>query len=211
MAKIVIFGAGGRAGRRTAAEAARRGHQVTAVVRDPSAHPDLASSGAAVVAGDVTDAASVAAVAAEHDAVIHAAVDLTDGEFFTAASTALADGLGKAGVRRVVAVGLASIMPGPSGTPMMDEPGYPNEYRSFYLAHAAGLEVLKESGLEWTYVAPAGDFDHEGERAGAYDVAAHGDATDRISYPDFAIALVDEVENGAHARAAFIVRAQRRR
>jgi len=207
MAKIVIFGAGGRAGRRAADEAARRGHQVTAVVRDPSAHPALASSGVSVVAGDVTDAASVAATAAGHDAVIHAAVDLTAGEFFTAASQALVEGLGKAGVRRLVAVGLASIMPGPSGGPMMDEPGYPNEYRSFYLAHAAGLEVLKESGLEWTYVAPAGDFDHEGERSGAYGIATYGDAADRITYPDFAIALVDEVENGAHARASFIVQA----
>ncbi|MBO2452137.1 NAD(P)H-binding protein [Actinomadura barringtoniae] len=205
MAKIVIFGAGGRAGRRAVAEAARRGHRVTAVVRDPSAHPDLAGA----VAGDITDAAAVGAIVAGHDAVIHAAVDLTNGEFFTAASRALVEGLGKAGVRRVVAVGLASVMPGPSGGLMMDEPGYPNEYRSFYLAHAAGLDVLKESGLDWTYVAPAGDFDHEGERGGAYAVAAHGDAADRITYPDFAIALIDEVENGAHTRAAFIVRAHR--
>ncbi|MEV4215444.1 NAD(P)H-binding protein [Micromonospora sp. NPDC049662] len=63
---IVIFGAGGRAGRRAVAEARRRGHRVTAVVRDPAAHGDLGE--AHVVAGDVTDAASVARAAAGQDA-----------------------------------------------------------------------------------------------------------------------------------------------
>jgi putative NADH-flavin reductase len=133
-------------------------------------------------------------------------VDLADGEFFVAAGRGLVEGLAKAGVRRVAAVGLASILPGPSGKPLMDEPGYPNEYRSFFLAHAAGLEVLRESELEWSYVAPAGDFDHEGERSGGYRVAAHSDPASRISYPDFAIALLDEVEKGDRVRAAFSVR-----
>ena len=41
MGKIVIFGAGGRAGRAAVAEAGRRGHRVTAVVRDPGKYADL--------------------------------------------------------------------------------------------------------------------------------------------------------------------------
>ena len=36
--RIVVFGAGGRVGSRTVAEALARGHEVTAVVRDPEAH-----------------------------------------------------------------------------------------------------------------------------------------------------------------------------
>ncbi|MEW2474528.1 NAD(P)H-binding protein [Micromonospora gifhornensis] len=203
---IVVFGAGGRAGRQVVAEARRRGHQVTAVVRDPARHNNLAD--VRIVAGDVTDAVTIAAVAAGHDAAISAAVDLSVSphDFFTASSRALATGLAKAGVRRLVVVGLASIMPGASGAALMDEPGYPNEYRSFYLGHAAGLEELQTCDLDWAYMAPAGDFDHEGTRTGHYRLADHGDAASRISYADFAIALLDEIEAPRHHRVALSVR-----
>lgn len=195
---IVVFGAGGRAGRQAVAEAHRRGHQVTAVVRDPAGHSNLTD--VQVVAGDVTDAASIEQAAAGHDAAISAAVDLSVSphEFFTLSSRALATGLAKAGVRRLVMVGLASILPGASGAPLMDEPGYPNEYRSFYLGHAAGLEELRMCDLDWAYMAPAGDFDHDGARSGHYRLAEHGDPASRISYADFAIALLDEIEAPRH-------------
>lgn len=204
--RIVIFGAGGRAGRQAVAEAHRRGHQVTAVVRDPEGHSDL--PGAQVVAGDVTDAVSIAHAAVGHDAAISAAVDLSmpPYDFFTASSRALATGLAKAGVRRLVVVGLASIMPGASGAPLMDEPGYPNEYRSFYLGHAAGLAELQSGDLDWAYLAPAGDFDHDGTRSGSYQFAEYGDAASRISYADFAVALIDEIDAPRHRRAAVSVR-----
>ncbi|MET8040680.1 NAD(P)H-binding protein [Micromonospora sp. NPDC005215] len=204
--RIVVFGAGGRAGRRAIAEARRRGHQVTAVVRNPAGHSDLAD--VRVVAGDVVDAGSIAQAAAGHDAAISAAVDLSvpPHDFFIASSRALAAGLAKAGVRRLVVVGLASIMPGASGAALMDEPGYPNEYRSFYLGHAAGLDELRTSDLDWAYLAPAGDFDSDGTRTGQYRLAEHGDPASRISYPDFAIALVDEIEAPRHHRAAASVR-----
>jgi putative NADH-flavin reductase len=203
---IVIFGAGGRAGRQAAAEAHRRGHRVTAVVRDPARHGDL--TGATLVAGDVIDAVSVEQAAAGQDAAISAAVDLSvpPHDFFTASSRALATGLAKAGVRRLVVVGLASALPGASGAPLMDEPGYPNEYRSFYLGHAAGLEELRTCDLDWAYIAPAGDFDHDGTRTGRYRVAEHGDPTSRITYADFAIALLDEIEAPRHHRTTVSIR-----
>jgi putative NADH-flavin reductase len=203
---IVIFGAGGRAGRQAVAEALRRGHRVTAVVRDPAGHSDM--SDVQVVKGDVTDEASIELVAAGQDAAVSAAADLSAAphEFFTASSRALAGGLAKAGVQRLLVVGLASIMPGATGAPLMDEPDYPNDYRSFYLGHAAGLEVLRGSDLDWTYMAPAGDFDHDGTRSGRYRLADHGDRASRITYADFAIALLDEIETPRHHRAAVSVR-----
>ncbi|MFG1947807.1 NAD(P)-dependent oxidoreductase [Nonomuraea sp. NPDC048826] len=200
--RIVVFGAGGRAGRRAVEEARRRGHEVTAVVRDPARHGDLGD--VRVVAGDVTDPASVRRAAAGHDAAISAAADLTMSphDFFTASARALVE----AAAPRLVVVGLASIMPGASGAPLMDEPGYPSEYRAFFLGHAAGLAELRASDVDWTYVAPAGDFDHGGTRTGRYAIADHADATSRISYADFAIALVDEVEAPRHPCAAISVR-----
>ncbi|GIH62873.1 NAD(P)-dependent oxidoreductase [Microbispora siamensis] len=203
---IVIFGAGGRAGRQAVAEARRRGHQVTAVVRDPAGHGDLGD--VRVVAGDVTDPVSVERAAAGHDAAISAAADLSVSphDFFTASARALSTGLEKAGVPRLVVVGLASVLPGASGAPLMDEPGYPNEYRAFSLGHAAGLEELRTCDLDWAYVAPAGDFDHDGRPAGRYLLADHGDMASRITYADFAIALLDEVEAPRHHRAAVSIR-----
>ncbi|OLF07981.1 NAD-binding protein [Actinophytocola xanthii] len=203
---VVVFGAGGRAGRRAVAEASGRGHAVTAVVRDPARHRDLTD--VRLVRGDVTDAASVADAVAGHDAVVAAAVDLSadPAAFFTASSRALAAGLAKAGVPRLVVVGLASILPGASGVPLMDEPGYPNEYRSFYLGHAAGLAELRDSDLDWVYVAPAGDFDHSGTPSGRYRLAEHGDPASRITYADFALALLDEVDAPRHHRSAISIR-----
>jgi putative NADH-flavin reductase len=78
----------------------------------------------------------------------------------------------------------------------------PAEFRSFCLAHDAGLEVLRTGGgeVDWLYASPAGDFDHGGGRTGAYRVARHGDAADRLSYADFAVALLDEIETPTHHR-----------
>lgn len=76
MSRIVIFGAGGRAGRAAVAEACQRGHEVTAVVRDPAKHRGLAAGGVRLVSGDITDGDSVTRVAQGHDAAIHAAADL---------------------------------------------------------------------------------------------------------------------------------------
>ncbi|WP_030145095.1 NAD(P)-dependent oxidoreductase [Spirillospora albida] len=200
---IVVFGAGGRAGRRAVAEARKRGHRVTPVVRDPARH-DLRDA----VAGDATDAASIAKAAAGHDAAISTAVDLAADArgFFAGASRALDTGLTRAGVRRLVVAGLASILPGSSGIPLMDEPGYPNEYRAFYLGHAAGLQALRDGTLDWAYIAPSGDFDHDGAPTGRYQVADHADRDAGITYEDFAIALVDEAEAPRHHRTALSVR-----
>jgi len=86
-------------------------------------------------------------------------------------------------------------------------PGFPAEFRPFCLAHAAGLEVLRTEGgaLDWVYVSPAGDFDHEGERTGRYGVRAHGDAAARISYADFALVLLDEAQTPRHHRSHLAV------
>ncbi|WP_370938899.1 NAD(P)-dependent oxidoreductase [Amycolatopsis sp. cg13] len=202
MSKIVIFGAGGRAGRQAVAEARRRGHDVTAVVRDPARYPDLADA----VAGDVTNAADVSALAAGHDAVINAAAVYGEGTdphaFFTDAAHALVTGLPQA---RLVAVGLSALLPAADGTSVLD--AIPAEFRPFCLAHAAGLEVLRAEGteLDWVYVSPVGDFDHDGERTGRYEIGEHGDLSAKISYADFAVALLDEIEHPRHLRVHLAV------
>ncbi|KAB2340605.1 NAD(P)-dependent oxidoreductase [Actinomadura rudentiformis] len=207
MGRFVVFGAGGRAGRQAVAEARRRGHQVTAVVRDPSRYGGLADGGVRITAGDVTDVADVAALAAGHDAAINTAAVIDSETFFTSAAHALIKGLQQAGVDRLVTVGLASLLPGPDGIRLLDMPDFPAEFRPFCLAHAAGLEALGVEGgtLDWVYVSPVGDFDHEGDRTGHYEIREHGDMTARISYADFALVLLDEAETPRHHRSHLAV------
>lgn len=173
------------------------------MVREPDKYAALPGEGVRLVAGDVTDRDSVARVAAGHDAAISAVYDAgaEPAAFFTSASQALLSGLPQGGVGRLLVVGLASVLPDASGVALMDTPGYPQEYRSFYLAHAAGAQVLGTAGsdLDWLIVSPAGDFDHDGEHSGRYRTAA-ADAASRISYPDFAVVLVDEVDAPKHHR-----------
>ncbi|MFE5328722.1 NAD(P)-dependent oxidoreductase [Embleya sp. NPDC056575] len=209
MSEIIVFGAGGRTGRAAIAEALRRGHGVTAVVRDPAKYADLAGERVRVVAGDVTDADAVAELAAGHDGAIAAVYDpaAPTADFFTRAVRALRDGLDRAGVRRLVWVGLASVLPTASGVLLMDTAGYPQDYREFYLAHGAGNAVLREAGggPDWVVLSPAGDFDHAGTRTGVWR-RADGDVESRVSYPDFAIALLDELDtptlHGVHVGIA---------
>ncbi|GIF14480.1 NAD(P)-dependent oxidoreductase [Actinoplanes teichomyceticus] len=203
MGRLVVFGAGGRAGRAAVAEARRRGHQVTAVVRDPGGHGGLSGDGVQLMAGDVTDADSVARQAAGHDAAISAVHDaaVRPSALYTGAARALLDGLARAQVTRLLVVGLASTLQTEHGVALMDTPGYPQEYRSFYLAHAAGTRVLRTAttGVDWLVVSPAGDFDHGGARSGRYRTAM-ADAASRISYADLAVALIDEIDTPAHHR-----------
>ena len=168
MSKILVIGARGRAGAAAVAEARERGHDVLGVAR-------TAEGG--LIAGDVTDAGRIAGLAAGYDAVIAGVYDggSDPGEFFPAAARALVEGLEKAGVSRLVWVGLASILPTADGTLLMDSPGYPTEYRSFFLAHQAALDLFAGSPLDWVSIAPAGDFNHaDPSRKGSYRVAPAG-------------------------------------
>jgi putative NADH-flavin reductase len=211
MGSYIVFGAGGRAGRQAVAEALRRGHRVTAVVRDPSRHPALAAEGVRVAAGDVTDPASVAALAAGHDAAVNTAAVYGEGTdpaaFFPAAARALAAGLAEAGVGRLVTAGLAPVLPGPDGVRLLDGPDFPAQFRPFCAAHAAGLDALRAEGgaLDWLYLAPAGDFAHDAAPAGRYEPRPHADTSARITYADFALALLDEAASPAHHRTHLAV------
>ncbi|GAB3151999.1 NAD(P)-dependent oxidoreductase [Micromonospora sonneratiae] len=216
MSRIVVFGAGGRAGRRVVAEAVARGHRVTAVVPDPATEQDLAGGAVALVAGDVTRADSVATVAAGHDAAIStvARLDVPSEEFYVSAAHALLDGLGQAAVGRLVLIGIGTILETAPGVRVHDAPGFPAEGRAFSLGHAAELDVLRTSdtGTDWLMIAPPPTLlDAEAERTGRYRVGADGrvlpsaDGTALFSYADLAVALVDEVETPKHHRTLIAV------
>ncbi|MEY9908634.1 putative NADH-flavin reductase [Catenulispora sp. MAP12-49] len=202
MANIIVFGAGGRAGRPTVAEAARRGHTVTAVVRDPAKYPDLgAVAGVSVVAGDVTDPASIAGLAKGHDVAVNTAAAMDEGHF-VAAARALIEGLDAAGVRRLVAVGIGGALEVAPGVPAHDGDGLPEEARAFSRGHAAQLPLLRASHLDWVVLAPPLVFLDEGPGTGAYRLGGTRaiPGADAFAYADLALALVDEATAPTRSR-----------
>ncbi|MFB7590817.1 NAD(P)-dependent oxidoreductase [Streptomyces sp. NPDC056169] len=209
--RIVVFGAGGRVGRAAVAEAVARGHRVTAVVRDPAAYRDLEGAGVTLVRGDATDAASVAAVAAGHDAAVNAAVrlDLPSEEYFTAAAKALVAGLTEAGVRRLLTLGIATTLETAPGVRIMDAPEFPAAWRAFAQGHVAEFALLTaEAGpLDWLMVVPPLDLNAEAERTGAYRTAVGTviEGPGRIGHADLALALLDEIERPRHRRVQLAV------
>ena len=59
--------------------------------------------------------------------------------------------------------------------------------------------------MNWTYVSPAGDFQADGERTGKYilggeELVLNSKGQSVISYADYAIAMVDEIESGKHVK-----------
>jgi putative NADH-flavin reductase len=198
--KIALFGATGMIGSRIAAEAARRGHQVTAFARNPARVPaDVANLKAAQA--DVTDAASVAAAARGHDVVASAyAPPMDDVALIGKATRALVDGTREAGIRRLVVVGGAGSLEVAPGKQLVDSEGFPDAYKAIALAHRDVLPILRASDLDWTFFAPAALI-APGERkgtfrtgAGSLIVDAQGNSS--ISAEDYAIAFVDELEQG---------------
>jgi len=195
MTNIAVFGAGGRAGRAVTSEALRRGHTVTAIVRDPARYPDLQST----VRGDVTDAEGVAAALRGHDAAVEAVSPASspeqlaqlelDPQFFARA----ADALVRSGVPRIIAIGLFSNLEGA-------EP-LPEPFRAFGEAHAAGLARLRESGADWAMLTPPAMLLMDSPRRGRYRLGGEAVESGVLSYADLAVAVIDEIEKPTLHRA----------
>ncbi len=199
---IALFGATGTIGSRIAAEAARRGHRVTALSRRPGTSGD----GIAAKAADLFDAASIAAVLPGHD-VVASAYGPKEGDAaqVVAAARSLVAGARQAGLRRVVVVGGAGSLEVAPGKQLVDTEGFPAAYKTIALAHRDALDYLRTvDDLDWTFFAPAALI-APGERTGAFRTGtgtliadANGDS--RISAEDYAVAFVDALEQNRFVR-----------
>ncbi|WP_394613177.1 NAD(P)-dependent oxidoreductase [Lentzea sp. JNUCC 0626] len=172
MTKIVVFGASGKAGHQIATLAETRGHSVTRVGRTPGL---------------------TAESAAGHDVAVSSVVDLTQdpADFYTAAANALVT----SGVNRIIVVGIYTLLETAPGVRVIDSPDFPAEHRPFCLGHAAGIDVLAASTTDWLVMSPAGNFG--GTPTGRYRRSA-ANPSDALTYEDFALAVVDEIESPSH-------------
>ena len=211
--KLVLFGATGNVGQRVAAEALRRGHEVVGVVRDPQAvqSPDARVR---LVKGDATNADSVAKIARGADAVVSAISPRPNPRGLPAPSLeknarALISGLRTAGVKRVLYVGGASSLEVAPGKALADQPDFPEIYKAEAQEGREALAVWRggAQGLDWTYLSPAAEI-APGKRTGKYrttDDQLLVDAQGRsfITFEDYAVAVLDELERPQHVGARF--------
>ncbi|MDK4198836.1 NAD(P)-dependent oxidoreductase [Pseudomonas sp. HR1] len=201
MTSIALLGATGNVGSRLLDEALSRGHRVTALVREPARLASRADLN--VVAGDAKDP-QAAKVLSGHDVLVSSL------RFADIAPDTLIDFARATGIPRLLIVGGAASLKLPDGSRLFDAPAFPAEYRSEAGAGIATLDALRGvSDLDWVFVSPQMVF-APGTRTGRFRLGddtllfdAAGDS--HISYEDFAVALLDEVERPVHHRTRFTV------
>lgn len=210
MARIAVIGANGTIGSAVVEEAAARGHEVTAVVRDPDRYRGGAAS---VERGDVLEPADVARAAAGRDVLV-SAVGGGDGPghltLIEPAARSLVEGLRSlvGGAPRLVAVGGAGSLETAPGVRVWDTPGLPEPILQIMHAHGEALDYYRTvSDIRWTVLSPAAEIG-PGERTGRYrtgleQLLTDGEGRSWISVPDYAVALVDEIEQPEHIGERF--------
>jgi uncharacterized protein len=199
--KVALIGATGNVGSRILAELSNRNHRVTAIVRHPEKVPSLPNVEAK--RGDLFDESALSTLLAGHDAVVSSV------RFASSDPRKLIEAVRASGVTRYIVVGGAASLEVAPGVKLIDSPSFPNEYKPEAAAGIAFRELLNEDcGVNWTFICPSAMF-VPGQRTGQFRLGkdqllsnAQGSC---ISFEDFAVALVDELETGAHPRQRFTV------
>jgi putative NADH-flavin reductase len=200
--KVALIGATGRIGSKITTELLGRGHSVTAIVRNPEKAPSQPNLKA--LKGDVTEPDSVAVLVRGHDAVISSA------PFNPGISVKVLEAVRKSGVKRYIAVGGAGSLKAADGKLVMENPQIPAEWLPSIKEGSELLKLLRaDQQLDWTFFSPAVQIG-PGERTGNFrlggdEVVAAADGKSSISYDDYAIALVDELEKPKHVRRRFTI------
>lgn len=207
--KIAVVGAAGTVGLRIAQEAIRRGHEVTAVVRNPDKLNEYKDK-MSIVRADAVDPSSIADAVKGHDAVISAyGPRFGEEEELLEAARALIEGIRRGGVQRLLIVGGAGSLITDSGEALMDTPEFPAEIRTLAKAHADAYGIYKDCDLDWSYLSPAAIIE-PGRRTGQFRIGMDRLITDesgssRISAEDYAVAMLDELDDPQFIRSRFTV------
>jgi len=208
---IALIGATGYVGSALLQEAVTRGHSVTALV----SHPEKVGANAAVtaVASDVLAQDALAAQLAGHDAVISAFSGHAQGDvlgYYLDGMASIVKAVEQAGVKRLLVVGGAGGLEVAPGRQLIDTPDFPAQWKATAEGARQALALLREeSELDWTMLAPSAHLE-PGERTGRFrlgtdSLLVDAEGNSRISLADYAVAMLDELEQPAHSRTRFTV------
>jgi uncharacterized protein len=204
--KVLLYGASGNVGSRILSELQSRGHDVTAAVRNPEKLP----AGTKSLRDDLSNIDRIAQIITGFDAVVSAYMPPPDDtDQLVAVTGRLIDAVRKAGNPRLIVVGGAASLEVAPGVTLLSSGQLPAPWIPIATSHAKALDLLKTSDIPWTYFSPAGFFE-PGQRTGKFRLGkdrliADDKGDSRISYEDYAIALVDELEHPAHIRERFTI------
>lgn len=201
--KIAVVAANGRVAQKVAKEAQERGFEVTAFAREE----ENKSGAAKFVKKDIMDLSKEDLLG--FDAVVDGfgAWKDEDQPMHIKTSQHLCDILSGSDTRLLIVGGAGSLYVNAEHTAQVkDDPNFPAMFLPLANAQGQELEELrKRDDVKWTFISPAGDFQADGERTGKYILAGeeltlNSKGESIISYADYAIAMVDEIEKGNHIK-----------
>lgn len=210
--KIALIGATGFVGSRLLNEALNRGHTVTAIVRNPAKLPSREHLTS--IATDINDVVALTQALLGNDVVVYAykpakeeSLPMRLGNHARAIASTIA-ATKAAGINRILAVGGAGTLHTASGGLHMHAPEFPPRWEGGAKSTAMIKDVLKyEQDLQWTVLSPSHDL-FAGERTGKFrlgldEILVGADGQSRISAEDYAVAMIDELEQPKHTGRRF--------
>lgn len=206
--KIGIIGASGKVGSLILKEAVSRGHQVTAIVRDKS---KLKVTNVAVIEKNILDLTQDDVK--QFEVVVNAfGAPLGEEQAHVDAGHALIEALKGSNTRAIIVGGAGSLYVDENKTVrVIDTPDFPDMFKPTAAGQGRNLKELQEtSDITWTFISPSAIFDPEGKRTGSYQAGkdhllVNSKGESYISYADYAIAVLDEIENPQHINERFTV------
>jgi hypothetical protein len=207
--KVALYGATGQAGSRILKELVSRGHKVIAIARNPAG---LTEHGPDVLVrkDDLSDPKSIAAAIEGAEAVVSAyGPPKDDVDAIVGVTERLIEAVSQRPGTRLVVVGGAGGLNVAPGVTLLESGYLPEAFQPIVKAHIKTFNVLRASKIDWTYFAPAAYFE-PGNRTGKFrlgkdELIANAQQESRISMEDYAIALVDELEQPKHRRQRFSI------
>lgn len=200
--KVALIGASGNIGSQILEELVARGHHVTAIARHIDKIP--AKPHVTAVVGDLSATPALAKILHGHDAIVSAV------RFKSFRPPEMLDAIKASGVKRFLMVGGAGSLEVKPGVALIDTPEFPAASKEEASAGSAMLKSLRwENNIDWTFLSPSALI-QPGERTGKFRLGGDqllvgSDGKSRISISDFAIAMVDELEQHKHVRKRFTV------
>ncbi|MEK4562294.1 NAD(P)H-binding protein [Staphylococcus sp. FSL K6-3157] len=200
--KLAVVAANGKAGQLITKEAYDRGLDVTAIVR--SSNKTVTDQ---VIQKDLFDL--TAADIAEFDVVIDAFGQSDENKLdeHSKSMKHLGDLVSNSNKRLLIIGGAGSLYVDEAHTlKLVDSPDFPEQFKKISQAQIKTLEeIQKRKDVNWTFVCPAPDFQYDGEKTGEYKLSADEVIGSKVSYADFAQAMVDEVLEAQHIQQRFAV------
>ncbi|MGE7022672.1 NAD(P)-dependent oxidoreductase [Solibacillus cecembensis] len=205
--KIAIIGAAGKAGTHLLNEAILRQLDVTAIVKNVAT---LSVDNVSTIGKNLFDLTKGDLV--PFDIIINAFAPLPGEEHLHISAGHHLISLLEGTTKKLFVIGCSGCLFVDSGktTRLMEEEEYPQDLLDTSKAQLQNLQNLENASIQWTYVIPSAMFDSEGPRTGHYlkggdQVLVNSQFNSYISYADFAVAMLDEIEKNEHPNTCFTV------